>query len=74
MESARAGYPDWKAPAEDGQLLIWPPPSQIISDTLRNQKNLSKIDLRVTRSNRLNYAACTMQRQRCWDIPTTPSR
>jgi hypothetical protein len=40
MESAQS-YPDWKAPAEDGQILIWPEPSEILSQTLQNHKQLS---------------------------------
>src|SRR5437867_4271978 len=34
-------YPDWKAPSEDGALLIWPEPSEIISTTLQNQRRLA---------------------------------
>jgi hypothetical protein len=36
-------YPDWKAPAEDGQILIWPEPGQIFSDTRDNVSHLSKL-------------------------------
>src|SRR3954469_11425488 len=40
MQSAPS-YPDWKAPAEDGQFLIWPEPREIIAQTCANQKQLS---------------------------------
>src|SRR4051812_49344719 len=34
-------YPDWKAPAEDGTLLIWPEPTELLRDTRENQRRLS---------------------------------
>ena len=27
-----SAYPDWKAPAEDSALVIWPDPAQILRD------------------------------------------
>jgi len=44
LSNAALSYPDWKAPAEDGKFLIWPEPSQIVSQTLANQKQLSSSD------------------------------
>jgi hypothetical protein len=41
MTSAPLAYPDWKAPREDGQILIWPDPPQLTANTLDNQKRLS---------------------------------
>src|SRR4051794_32772064 len=41
---ARAGqhdYADWKAPTNDGQMLIWPAPRQLLDDTLANQRLLT---------------------------------
>ena len=43
MQSALS-YPDWKAPAEDGKFLIWPEPTEIISQTQSNQNQLSSND------------------------------
>ncbi|MBC8105374.1 MAG: hypothetical protein H7Z14_02195, partial [Anaerolineae bacterium] len=37
-------YPDWKAPSEDGQLLIWPEPAQLLADTRANQSLLNSSD------------------------------
>ena len=34
-------YADWKAPAGDGEFLIWPAPPRLLQDTLRNGKLLS---------------------------------
>ncbi|MCC6422837.1 MAG: hypothetical protein IT447_05110 [Phycisphaerales bacterium] len=34
--------PQWKAPTEDGQILIWPPPDQILEQTGRNNRLLSE--------------------------------
>jgi hypothetical protein len=34
-------YADWKAPAEDSQILIWPEPQQLFADVRLNQKLLS---------------------------------
>src|SRR5437868_4925751 len=41
MSEPALRYPEWKAPAEDGQTLIWPEPSQLLADTIENQKRLS---------------------------------
>ena len=38
--SPRAGYADWKAPAEDGQVLIWPEPAELFRDTEDNARRL----------------------------------
>jgi hypothetical protein len=45
--SSSTTYPDWKAPREDGEILVSPEPSQILSDSLDNQKRLASSDLRV---------------------------
>jgi hypothetical protein len=34
-------YPDWKAPREDGQTLIWPEPTRLLDETRDNQRRLS---------------------------------
>jgi len=39
--SAPATYADLKAPAEDGKLIVWPEPAQILSDTSENHQRLS---------------------------------
>ncbi|MGD0139294.1 MAG: hypothetical protein ABSD28_10480 [Tepidisphaeraceae bacterium] len=36
-----SAYPDWKAPAEDSALVIWPQPDQILHDTVDNHRRLS---------------------------------
>jgi hypothetical protein len=41
MPSPAQTYPDWKAPAEDGQLLIWPGPAELIARTRANHERLS---------------------------------
>jgi hypothetical protein len=40
-------YPDWKAPAEDGQILLWPHPQELIAQTERNHQRLSTSQSRV---------------------------
>lgn len=35
-------YDRWKAPAEDGQTLIWPAPADLLRDTLENQRRLTQ--------------------------------
>ena len=37
-------YADWKAPREDGQILIWPAPATLLAQTLANHKRLSQAD------------------------------
>lgn len=39
-----SAYPDWKAPAEDSALVVWPEPSRILSETLENHRKLSSWD------------------------------
>jgi hypothetical protein len=40
MNSTPSRYAQWKAPAEDGQFLIWPSPSQILTDAHENCRRL----------------------------------
>src|SRR6266566_5469507 len=40
-------YPDWKAPREDGEILIWPEPKQLVDDTLENQRRLGESSVAV---------------------------
>ena len=37
-------YADWKAPAADGELLIWPEPRELLERTRENQARLSSAD------------------------------
>jgi hypothetical protein len=37
-----SAYPDWKAPAEDSALVVWPEPGQILRDTAQNHKRLAQ--------------------------------
>jgi hypothetical protein len=39
-----SAYPDWKAPAEDSALVIWPDPAQILRDALANHRRLNEWD------------------------------
>ena len=41
MASPATTYPDWKAPAEDGQPLIWPGPAELLARTRENQRRLT---------------------------------
>ncbi|MDP9175232.1 MAG: hypothetical protein M3O30_15395 [Planctomycetota bacterium] len=41
MSQPATTYPDWKAPAEDADLLIWPEPAQILGHTLENHRRLA---------------------------------
>ena len=41
MAASAVTYPDWKAPREDGEVLVWPEPGDLAADTGANQKLLS---------------------------------
>ena len=41
MTPSPHAYPDWKAPREDGQILIWPEPAQLLAETVENHRALS---------------------------------
>jgi len=41
MSDSSARYADWKAPADDGAMLIWPQPALLHSETLDNSKRLN---------------------------------
>ena len=41
MSESALRYPDWKAPAEDGTVLIWPDPARILEETRANLARLS---------------------------------
>lgn len=56
-------YPDWKAPAEDGKVLIWPDPKQILADTVDNHRNLQSADRVLISGIPLNKLRA---RQRQW--------
>jgi hypothetical protein len=44
MTAAAARYANWKAPAQDGQLLIWPQPDDLLRQTRENARSLSASD------------------------------
>ncbi len=44
MPTHRRQYPAWKAPSEDGAVLIWPTPGDLLQETLQNQQHLSSAD------------------------------
>lgn len=41
MNQAPASYDDWKAPSDDGQMLIWPDPVQLLADARANHRSLA---------------------------------
>jgi hypothetical protein len=41
MPTHRRQYPAWKAPSEDGAILVWPSPAELIGDMFRNLKHLA---------------------------------
>jgi hypothetical protein len=41
MEALAARYARWKAPAEDGETLLWPPPADLLQETRDNHRLLS---------------------------------
>jgi hypothetical protein len=42
MTPSLTSYPDWKAPAEDGEALIWPEPKTLLQQTLDNHHRLKQ--------------------------------
>jgi hypothetical protein len=44
MTSISARYANWKAPAQDGEFLIWPDAAQLLKDTEENGRRLSAAD------------------------------
>ncbi len=49
MSDSSARYADWKAPADDGAMLIWPEAALLQSQTLDNAKRLSAATAPVQR-------------------------
>jgi hypothetical protein len=50
LSAAAAGgtrYADWKAPDEDGQLLIWPSVDELLRQSEENRRRLSGAEVRV---------------------------
>jgi hypothetical protein len=48
MDVVTSQYADWKAPAADGQVLIWPEPKRLLADARENQQRLAKAaDVRI---------------------------
>ena len=44
MTVTAARYANWKAPTEDGQILVWPPPADLLRETLENTHSLGTLD------------------------------
>jgi hypothetical protein len=42
-----SSYPDWKAPGQDSELLIWPDPAQLLNNTLEVHRSLSEVRQRI---------------------------
>jgi hypothetical protein len=47
MRPAAPTYPDWKAPAEDGTVLLWPDPQTLCRQTIENHRSLSSSETGV---------------------------
>jgi hypothetical protein len=47
MSTPPARYADWKAPDEDGQLLIWPGPTELLRETRDNLRRLGASEIRI---------------------------
>jgi len=45
--SSTTHYPDWKAPSEDGQVIVWPKPADLVQQIHDNLKLLSTSTVRV---------------------------
>ena len=56
-------YARWKAPSDDGQLLIWPTPAEAISDTQENLRRFSSETTARIQGIPLNEAR---SRMRAW--------
>src|SRR5258708_4787550 len=41
MNATLTRYADWKAPADDGQMLIWPEPASLLDETRENARRLA---------------------------------
>jgi hypothetical protein len=44
MQESAVRYARWKAPAEDGQVLLWPDPADLLRDTQTNHTSLADAD------------------------------
>lgn len=42
--SQASASPQWKAPAADGKLLIWPEPARLLAETVANQRRLDQLE------------------------------
>lgn len=63
MTVSSSRYSEWKAPAEDGQILIWPDPAELLRDTQQNHDRLSKASNVLVQGISLNELRT---RQREW--------
>ena len=44
MNQTTEKYQDWKAPSQDGEILLWPVAGQFFEDVRENQKQLRSAD------------------------------
>lgn len=42
-----SAYPDWKAPGQDLELLIWPEPQKLLENTIESHRRLSEAPQRI---------------------------
>lgn len=47
MMAAESAPAEWKAPSEDGDLIIWPSPPELLEQTRQNQAMLSSCEARI---------------------------
>jgi hypothetical protein len=59
-----SAYPDWKAPAEDSDLLIWPDPAQIVRETAENHRTLARWDSPLADLRRQQRSALKLSEDR----------
>jgi hypothetical protein len=62
MTRAFSSYPDWKAPAQDSAVLIWPEPRKFVEETLANKKMLGNESAPVAGSVPLRDVRKAMRR------------
>src|SRR3954470_7582526 len=59
--STTDAYADWKAPATDGELLIWPEPRELLNRTRENHARLSSSDQVLIQNTPLSQVRRSMR-------------
>ena len=74
-EAPSARYADWKAPPEDGRLLVWPDPPDLLRDTADNGRRLrhaGDVRSRTSRSPKSAGASAPSSATRTSKLPSSP--